>query len=207
MPLLIQPLFGDSIIVPFSPPISWREVYSYLCTHHFQDARLDQLCLYHNESSDLSSVRDGDTLRLFVNERMAERWITEYSTDAKNDGIRFYHSTLSWYDIRWGDPYEYPAVLYRTSLTVHILMREHDGTRAFMLNPVFFQEQYTTRDKSAGIWYSTLREACYAFRNKWNATEGEEAVTEKTVEHFIHLWELYHGTHKHLVDQGRYYDY
>jgi len=57
--------------------------------------------------------------------------------------------------------------------------------------------------------YPTLREACVAFRNGMNqeSQENQEVCTENTVEHIIHLWELYHGTNQHLADQGRYYDY
>jgi hypothetical protein len=140
MPLFIKPLFGDLIVVPFSPPISWREVYAYLCTHYFHDVRLDQLRLYHNESPDLSNVKDGDILHLFTDERMAERWVYERTMNVKEHNIRYHHSALTWYDIRWGDPYEKPSVMDRTSLTFNILMREQDGTIAFMINPVYFHE-------------------------------------------------------------------
>lgn len=207
MPLLIQPLFGAHIIVPFIPhETSWSHLYRYLHVRYYNNVELYQLRLYHNESPDLSNVKDGDTLHLFVSDGMVERWVSEHSVDTQCDGIVFHHSNMTWYDIRWGDPYENPAVTCRTSLTIHVLMREQDGTRSFMLNPEYFKEQYTTRNKSPGIWYPTVRDACYSFRDKYNTTEGEEVVSEKTVEHLIHLWELYHGTQKHLVNQGRYYD-
>lgn len=209
MTLWIQPIFGDLINIPFSYPIeSWRAVYHYLHIRQCPDKKIHQLRLFYNGSSDLSTVQEGSILHLVITEPMVEQWVSEYSLNSKeNDNIIFHHSTLSWYDARWGDPYEDKKIQYRTSLMIHILVREIKGNPLeFTINPNYFNKLYGNKDKKINtVWYSSLHKACDEFRNESNGVE--EVITEKTCEHLIHLWNLYHGTNQHLVDQGRYYDY
>lgn len=221
MTLWIQPLFGDAFSIPFSPTSKrwWKDVYFYLHHQYHSDKKMEQLRLFHNESADLSNVNEGDLLHLFVTDRIAERWISEYTVDRdwKEHGVQYHHSTLAWYDGRWGDPYENPSVRYRTSLTLHILVKERksmdeskENTLEFLINPVYFKESYVLPSKiktTTQHWLPRLRDACNAFREEWNAEEHADSFTEKTAEHIILLWELYHGTNQHLVDNGRYYDY
>lgn len=214
MTLWIQLIFGDPIETPFTPPLkSWRPVYQFLHSRLCPDKKIHQLRLYYEESTDLTHVPDGALLHLIVSEPMVERWISEYSLPSKtNHPIQFHQSTLAWYDARWGDPYEDKKIQYRTSLTIHIVKKEVKETKGnyceFTINPEYFREMYGDKESQQNeIWYPTLREACYAFRKDLHEKNSEETMTEKTCEHLIHLWEIYHGTNQHLVDQGRYYDY
>lgn len=213
MTLWVQPIFGDLIEVPFSPPtplMSWRPIYQFLHAKQCPDRKLHELRLFHNGSPDLSTVSDGELLHLVVTEPIAERWKAEHSvTQKEHDSILFHHSTLSWYDARWGDPYNDPKVQYRTSLTIYIVVREiKDISMDFTINPEYFHELYGNKEKKRDmVWYSSLREACYAFRKELHDSHSEEVMTERTCEHLIQLWNVYHGSNQHLIDNGRYYDY
>jgi len=214
MSLCIQPLFGDPFSIPLSPEThSWRDIYYYLKNVHYRENKVEQICLFHNGQTDLSEVKDGDLLHILINEPMVERWVSEYTTDNQWEkyGVRFHHSTLTWYDGRWGDPYENPSVQYRTSLTIHILLREtlknEKIVQEFTINPVYFKELYGRPNQQTETWYPTLYEACHSFRKEWNEKQKEDSFTERTADHLIRLWELYHGSNQHLIDQGRYYDY
>lgn len=203
MTLWIQPLFGDPIELPFSPPmIHWRAVYHYLHLHHFPEHRIHQLRLYHDELPDLSGVKEGDVLRLLVSDLMVERWVSEYSWVSKEDGAIYYQSTLTWLDACWGDPYEDPLIQYRMPLTLHLIVREKEQDKTFQVERESSVPSYGVPSK----WFPSLREACLAFREKLDQL-GEEKCAESTIEHVIHLWELYHATNQHRWDQGRYYDY
>lgn len=214
MTLWIQLLFGDPIETPFTPPLkSWRPIYQFLHNRMYPDKKIHQLRLYYEGSTDLTHVPDGALLHLIVSEPMAERWISECSLHSKeNDQITFHQSTLTWYDARWGDPYEDKKVQYRTSLTILILAKEVKEEKGeyyeFTMNHEYFREMYGNKEsQKKEIWYPTLRQTCYAFRKELYEKNSEEIMTEKTCEHLIHLWEIYHRTNQHLVDQGRYYDY
>lgn len=201
MTLWIQPLFGDPLPIPFSPPmIHWRAVYQYLQSHHFPDSRIHQLRLFRGDSADLSGVEEGDMLRLFVAEPMVERWISEYSIPTPS--CIYHYSTLTWLDARWGNPYQDLSIQYRTPLTLHIIAREQNKDMTFNVRHTMSIENSIPERG----WYPTLREACMAFRVSLREEEGNEVCTENTVENVVHLWELYHGTNQHLVDQGRYYE-
>lgn len=211
MTLWIQLLFGDPIPIDVLPPLrSWRPVYQLLQARLCPEKKIHQLRLYDKGSTDLSHVPDGGVLHLIVSEPMVERWVSEFTLPSKvNDTIQFHQSTLAWYDARWGDPYEDKKVQYRTALVIHVLAKERKGEcYEFTVNPEYFKELYGNKEHQKDtIWYSTLREACYAYRKELYEKNSEETMTEKTCEHLVHLWELYHGTNQHLVDQGRYYDY
>jgi hypothetical protein len=218
MTLWIQPVFGDLFSIPLSPDKnSWRQIYHYLKDHHYPEIRVDQIRLFLDGENDLSRVKEGDILQIVIADRMVERWVSEY-TDEKTwttHGVRFHHSTITWYDGRWGDPYEDPTVSYRTSLTLTLIEREirdKEGriTMDYMVNPDYFRDRYGSilqGVEKKEVWYPTLQEACMAFRQEKNEKEKADVFTEKTLEHVIRLWELYHGTNQHLIDQGRYYDY
>jgi hypothetical protein len=211
MTLWIQPLFGDPIEIPFSPPIvHWRTVYQYLQCRYFPDKRVHQLRLFRGESADLSCVEEGEILHLLVTDLMAERWVSEYSITTKDAPADTYHySTVTWMDARWGDPYQDPSIQYRTPLMLHIVAREKEDRMDFMVMDSVGMDPYGGRRKDPDLpehkWCSTLRWACDAFREGLN--QEEEVCTESTIEHVCHLWELYHGTNQHVADQGRYYDY
>lgn len=201
MPLWIYPLFGDPIEVPFSLvhlPYGWRNVYHHLHFKYYSDKPVHCLRLFHGESTDLSGVQDGDYLRLFVTDRMAEQWVSEYRT-VKHRPI--YCSMMTWYDSQWGDPYENPKILYRTPLTAYLFALENTDHMLFRMSP-----DALTSSNEQDVWYSTLHEAGQAFRTAVQQS-GRAVCSEKTVDHFIHLWMLYNGTSQHLVHQGRWYDY
>lgn len=200
MTLWIQPLFGDPISIPFSPPmIHWRAVYQYLQIRHFPDKRVHQLWLFRGDSLDLSGVEEGETLRLLVTEPMVERWISEYSIPTPL--FTYHYSTVTWTDARWGDPYRDLTLQYRTPLILHIVAREspHKVMEFMVSDSMTIDASMLDRP-----WYLTLFEACLAFRISLN--KEEEICTENTAANVAHLWELYHGTNQHLVDQGRYYE-
>lgn len=208
MPLWIQPIFGNLIEIPFSPPIdSWRSIYNYLHFRYFSDKKLHQLHLFHNNSSDLSNVSDGEILHLIVSDLMVERWISECSIHSKqNDNIQYHHSTLSWCDARWGNPYEDLTIQYRTQNICYIIVKEIKDCPTQFRMTLEYIHRYDNEDTQSDIlWYTTLREACYEFRKILNMSQ--EIMTEKTCDNIIHLWDLYHGTNQHLFDQGRCYDY
>jgi hypothetical protein len=201
MPLWIHPLFGDPIEVSFSLvqlPYGWRNVYYHLYYRYYSDKPVHCLRLFHGESMDLSGVQDGDHLRLLVTDPMAERWVSEYRVGTHRP---IHCSMMTWYDDKWGDPYETPAILYRTPLTAYLFALENSDHMLFRISPESIPP-YEEKDR----WYPTLREAGQSFREALQC-EGIAHCSEKTVEHFIHLWELYHGTLQHHVNQGRYYDY
>lgn len=208
MTLWIQPLFGDPYALPFSPPDpaspdGWRPVYEALSrrgnAERGEETALHQLCLLHGDTMDLSGVKEGDVLRLVVTERMVERWVSEYSLSKEEDTHTIWHSTMCWWDGRWGDPYEKPSISYRTPLTLHVVLRvDHaTGLRAYQTQPNLIQVHEQERE-----WYPTLREALRAFQIERD--HGAE-MTDTTLEHLHRLWSLYHGTYQHLVDQGRWY--
>ena len=205
MTLWIQTLFGNPIEIPFSPPIiRWRDVYYYLHHVHFSDKRVHQLRLFRGDSPDLSNVHEGEVLRLLITDLMAERWVSEYSVTSKNGEYRYHHSTITWLDGRWGDPYQDQTIHYRTPLTLHIVVLEKEGVNTFQVNMNLMAEQYGGRRKDPNqrnpdreiAWYSTLYDACHAFRETLNQEvgQGKEVCTESTIDHAIHLWGLYHGT-------------
>lgn len=218
MTLWVKALNGDMVELPFSPPDpqvigGWRPIYRFLhdTLPFAKDAALHQLRLLHEGSMDLSGVKENDLLYLFITDRMTEQWISEYTVSAPPNTsppvYRIHHSTMSWLDARWGDPYEAPAVRYRTPLTIHVVAREsvEEGTYEYQTNPEYFKERYPppSPSSSENEWYPTLRDALRHAQTK--KRHGEE-MTDKTVEHLIHLWELYHGTNEHLIRQGRYYE-
>lgn len=201
MPLWIHPLFGDPIEISFSliqHPHGWRNVYYHLHCRFYSDKPIHCLRLFHGESADLSAVQDGDHLRLLVTDQMAERWVSEYRMKTHRP---VHCSMVSWYNGQWGDPYETPSILYRKPLIAYLFALEHDVGR------ILFRISLTTQlSEEKEVWYPTLREASKVFRDTLHQ-EGMIHCTEKTVEHFIHLWGLYHGTNQHLSDKGRYFDY
>jgi hypothetical protein len=214
MSLWVQPLFGEMIEIPFSPPDpplpeGWRPIYRHLHTTipFLREKALHHLRLFHNHSADLSEVKDGDVLHLLVMDDMAERWVTEYTiSDSPSSFPLLHHSTLSWFDGRWGDPHETPSIQYRTPLTAHVIMKEGTiaGGRMFMVNPIYFRERYPPPSPYIDpSWHPTLREA---LRKTQVIKRNGEEMTDNTVEHLVHLWELYHGTNQHLIDKGRYYE-
>ena len=215
MPLWIQPLFGEAFMIPLSPPTdSWKNIVSHLKKNYYPDQNVLQIVLLHNGETDLSEVKDGDTVHILINDHMAERWVSEWVDNARWEqyGVRFHNSTLSWYDGRWGDPYEDPTILYRTSYTIRIVLRERQMpdksmVSDFTIDPVYFKERYGPHQTPDETFYPSLREACDAFRIKKNETEGADVFTEQTAENIVRLWEYYHGSNQHLIDQGRYYDY
>lgn len=215
MTLWIQPLFGTPYELPFFPPDpsapeGWRPIYTMLSSlipwEREEERVLHQLRLIHRGSFDLSDVKEGDHLRLLVTERMVERWVSEYDLSPADGTFHFWHSTMSWYDGRWGDPYETPTVYYRTPLTLHVVLRieQATGIRTYQTQPDFFPIAYGggSDKKRPRSWYATLRDALRAFQTE--RANGVE-MTDKTLEHLHHLWGLYHGTNQHLVDQGRWY--
>lgn len=217
MSLWIQPLVGDLMEIPFSPPTSrhqegWRPIYRFLHDQipFLKEKALHQLRLFHQGSMDLSGVKEGDVLHLLITEPMVEKWISEYTISSPPNvpipSYIFHHSTMSWLDARWGDPYEKPILHYRTPLTLHVEMREDIANKCkeYQINPEYFKERYPPLSPSdVPKWYATLRDALRAVQEK--KSNGEE-MTDKTIEHLVHLWELYHGTNEHLVRQGRYYE-
>lgn len=215
MPLWIQPLFGDPFSIPLSPVTdTWKDICSYLKRAHYPDCHLHQITLLYHGGFDLSSVKDEDTVHILINDRMAERWVSEWVDDKEweKHGVRFHHSTLTWYDGRWGDPYEDSTIQYRTPNTIRLVLREiqrgdKSVTCDFTVDPVFFKERYGPHRTPDEIYYPSLRDACYAYRKQKNEKENADVVTEQTIENVIRLWEFYHGTNQHLIDQGRYYDY
>ena len=212
MTLWIKPLFGDMFSISFLLPItSLHNLYRHIQDHHYPDIKLHQIHLFHNENMDLSEIKDGDVLHLFISEPYAERWVSDFTTSS-SDRYIFKNSCIMWYDGRWGDPYEDPSVLKRTSLTLHIHTREdiqeNDPSKKiqFTLNHNFFKELYPP-SKEVTIWYSTLEEACQTYRENWNKKQNADSFTETTMKHIIHLWKLYYNTNYHLIEKGRYYDY
>lgn len=214
MTLWILPFIGDPIEIPFSPPDSplsgaWRPIYHYLYAilPFVKGKQLHQLRLIHNGSFDLSGVKEGDVLHLLVTEPMVEQWISEYtlsSPSSSNPLFYFHHSMITWMDGRWGDPYEHPEIQYRTPLTLHILKREsivEGGRSDYQINPNYFKELYPSSPSPEPEWYPTLSEALRAFQ-----TPKGEVMTDKTIDHMVHLFELYHGTNEHLARQGRAYE-
>lgn len=211
MTLWIKLLSGDLFSIPFSPPIiSSQKLYQYLHSHYYPNITLYQIHLFHNGNTDLSKVKEEDILDLFISEPYAEKWVTDFSKNQEN--YRFHQSGITWYDGRWGDPYEDPSVLKRTSLTTYIHVRENtleeDETkrRHYTINHNFFKELYPPSQEEA-IWHSTLEEAFEHYREHWNKKQNGDSFTELTMKHMIHLWNLYHGTNYHLIEKGRYYDY
>ncbi len=200
MTLWIHPLFGDPIEISFSLvqlPYGWRNVYYYLHYHYYSDKPVHCLRLFYRDSIDLSAVQDGDHLQLLVTDQMAERWACEYQIGTHRT---IHCSMMTWYDGKWGDPYENRDILYRTSLTAYLFALENADHMLFRLS------SDAVPPEEQEVWYPTLREAGQAFRDALQR-DGIAQCTEKTIEHFIHLWELYHGTQQHLIDKGRYYDY
>ena len=191
MPLWIHPLFGDVIEVPFSLvqlPYGWRNVYYHLHYQFYSDKPIHCLRLFHGDSTDLSTVQDGDHLRLFITDQMAERWVSEYQVGTHHP---IHCSMMTWYDGKWGDPYETPAILNRTALTAYLFTLENTGHKRFLIS-------LDSLPPYGEVWYPTLQEAGQAFRDVLHR-EGIVYCTEKTVEHFIHLWILYHGTKSYRV--------
>lgn len=212
MTLWIQPLFGDMIPILYSTPIENLHLfYRFIHTHFYPDLKLHQLHIYHNNSLDLSQVKDDDILRIFITEPYAENWVSDYS-NTNDSQYNFKHSCITWYDGRWGNPYEDPSVLNRTSLTLHIHVKEDtqdnvpSKKRQFTINHNFFKQLYPS-SKEETIWYPTLEEACHHYRQDWNMKQNADSFTELTMKHIIHLWNLYHDTNYHLIEKGRYYDY
>jgi hypothetical protein len=219
MTLWIQPLIGDPLEIPFSPPDAtlpgtWSPIYRYLhqVLPFSKEIALHQLRLLHNGSFDLSGVKEGDVLHLLVTDPMVEQWISEvvlsHPSSSSDPLYRFHLSTMSWLDGRWGDPYEKPEIQYRTPLTLRVMRREFvaEGRSDYTVNPDYFRERYPPPSRSSSSeseWYPTLREALHAHQQK--REKGEE-MTDKTIEHLHHLWGLYHGTNEHLVRQGKYYE-
>jgi hypothetical protein len=212
MVLWLKPLFGDMIPISYSTPIQNIHIfYRFIQTKYYPEIKLHQLHISHNESLDLSQVKENDILNIFIDEPYAEKWITDYSF-TQSSKYTFKHSCLTWYDGRWGDPYEDPSVLNRTSLTLHIHLREDteelDPSKKtqFTLNYNFFKQMYPS-SKEETKWFFTLEEACQYYRDDWNTKQNADSFTEKTMKHIIHLWNLYHDTNYHLIEKGRYYDY
>lgn len=217
MTLWARTIAGDIIELPFSPselcvPCGWRPVYRFLHTTlpFAKEAALHQLRLLHEGSMELSGVKEGDVLDLVITDKMAEQWISEYTISAPPNTTpplyRFHHSTMSWLDGRWGDPYETPEICYRPPITIHVIMRESvkDSMYVYQINPEFFKERYSSSSRPLEQeWYPTLRDALCAIQKR--KRHGEE-MTDKTIEHLVHLWELYHGSNEHLIRQGRYYE-
>jgi hypothetical protein len=211
MTLWIKPLFGDMFSISISLPItSLHNIYRCIQSHHYSDIKIHQLHLFHNESMDLSQVKEGDVLDIFISEPYAEKWVSEF--DKKQEHYLFHNSCITWYDGRWGDPYEDPSILNRTSLTLHIHVRENtlepedERKKVFTLSQSFFKERYPPSNDEMG-WYSTLEEACHHYRENWNKKHNANSFTELTMEHVIRLWNIYHGTNYHLWEKGLYYDY
>lgn len=212
MTLWIQPLFGDPFNLPFSPPDpstpeGWRRIYDSIYdiipNVKEEEKALHQLRLIHGDSMDLSDVKEGDILRLVVTERMVERWVSESLLSSMNS-YQVWHSTMSWFNRKWGDPYETPSVYYRTPLLLHVVLREQaTGVRAYQAHSESFGELGGAGPAKKQEWYPTLRKALLAVQTEQRC--GEE-MTDKTLEHLLHLWGLYHGTHQHLVEQGRLYE-
>lgn len=213
MTLWIKPLFGDMLPISYSIPIQNLHNF-YRCIHmkYYSELKLHQIHIYHNDSLDLSEVKDEDILYIYISEPYAEKWISDWSKSSPDDQYIHKNSCITWYDGRWGDPYEDPSVLNRTSLTLHIHViedtQEKDPSkkRKFSLNHTFFKTLYPPSNEET-IWYPTLEEACHYYREVWNTKQQADSFTEVTMKHIIHLWNLYHDTNYHLIENGRYYDY
>jgi len=195
--------------IEYSTPIeNLRNFYHCVHMKYYSELKLHQIHIYHNDHNDLdlSEVKDEDILYIYISEPYAEKWISDWSKSSPDNEYIHKNSCITWYDGRWGDPYENPSILNRTSLTLHINVIEYNSSKKFSLQHVFFKTLYPPSDEET-IWYPTLEEACQKYRDAWNNKEQADSFTEITMKHVIHLWNLYHDTNYHLIENGRYYDY
>jgi len=221
MTLWIQPLFGEVFSIPFSPSdksFTIHNLYRYLHLHYYNDFLMHQIQLYNMKKEEekeeekeyynynilyennFLELKEGDILHIFISEPFVEKWVSEYENLSDQNYI-YQNSCITWYDGLWGNPYENPSITIRPANMIYIQAKKCKD------KPTFIQFIITNFSESNPLWYSTLEEACHAFREKWNKISAANSFTENTMIHIISLWKLYQGTNYHLIEKSRYYDY
>ena len=150
MSLFIKPLLGEMFSIFFSIPIvSIYELYRYIQLNHYPNVKLRQITIFHNENIDLSQVKEGCILDIFISDSYDEKWISNFYIGNKEENrYIFQNSCIGWYDEIWKDPCEDPPVLNSDSLKIYILMKEdtlevdNSKKRKFAINYNFFRELY-----------------------------------------------------------------
>ena len=184
----IKTLFGDIIPITFEP--KERNIHLlFKVQSFFPEYTVERILLYYNDFIDISNVKDGDILYLFICEPYTESW----------SSLSFSNSDYTTHIVNWygliEDNYFYD-IQKKTSIALYIDINNNNNYRVSVSKDMHLLE-----------WFPDLRQALLDFQQKYNSTIKHSVFSDDKLIHIYHLWNLNTNDFYREMVKSRYYDY
>lgn len=183
----IKTLFGDIIPITFEP--KERNIHlMFKVQSFFKEYPVERILLYYNDFIDISNVKDGDILYLFICEPYTENW----------SSISFSNADYTTYIVNWyglTDENYFYDMQKKTSIALYVDINS-DKFRVSASKNNYLLE-----------WFPDLREALLDFQKKYNNTTKHCFFSDDKLIHIYHLWNLNTSEFYKEMIKSRYYDY
>lgn len=190
----IKNMSGDIIPISFEPKD--RNIHLIFKVQSlFPEYPLERILLYHNDFIDISNVKDGDILCLFICDYYPENWSSLLYTDNKN----YKTNIINWYSPD-NDNYFYSKEK-RTSICLYI-------DQYIDKNELKYRVSVDPHNKCiSSNFVPYMYDALLQFQKKYNSVMKHSVFTDDILIHCYHLWNLNTSEFYNEIKKSRYYDY
>lgn len=165
----IKTLSGEVIPISFEPKD--RNVHLiFKVQTFFPEYPVERILLYHNDFIDISNVKDGDILLLFICQPYEESWS---SLSIKNPDYNTY--IVNWYN---SENYFYNKEK-KSSIYLYIDVDKNNNFRVYVSNNEYLL-----------LWFPDLKQALFNFQKEYNSRIKHTLFTDDKLIHSYHLWNL-----------------
>lgn len=187
----IKTMSGDIIPITFEPKD--RNIHLiFKVQSFFPQYPVERILLYHNNFIDISNLKDGDILCLFICDSYPENW------SSLSVGNNIKTNIINWYTSSDNDNYFYSKEK-RTSICLYIDNYAEKNESKYKV--------YIDRNKNILVWHSDMYDALLTFQKEYNSVMKHSIFTDDILVHCYHLWNLNTSEFYNEIKRSRYYDY
>lgn len=188
----IKVMSGDIIPISFEPKD--RNIHLiFKVQSFFPEYPVERILLYHKNFIDISDIKDGDILSLFICDSYSENWSSIYI-----DNNNYKTHIINWYKPDSNNVYFYNKE--KTSICLYIDKYVDKDEEKYKLSVDPYNKPISS------IWFSDMHQALLNFQKIYNSIMKHSLFTDDILIHCYHLWNLNTSDFYKEIKRTRYYD-